>query len=95
MKDANRKTYITLKDGIDYRTISKIMSKAGYQMNHATARNTLMNAMNNFVVKIGEEVGLEITQEKANEILKESELHHAFSDILFKAYSELKKDSLI
>lgn len=87
--------YITLEDGIDFRTISRIMSEAGYQMNHATARNVLMSAMNNFLTQISTEMGVSITPEKAEEILKDQEIHDAFTDILFKAYQELKNESLI
>jgi hypothetical protein len=31
--------------GMDYRTIAEKMSKAGYKMNHATARNVFLRAM--------------------------------------------------
>jgi murein endopeptidase len=34
--------YATVKDGLDYRAISEIMSERGFKMNHATARNVLL-----------------------------------------------------
>jgi hypothetical protein len=37
--------YATVKEGMDYRAISQIMSENGYKMNHATARNVLLSAM--------------------------------------------------
>jgi hypothetical protein len=37
--------YATVKDGMDYRAISEIMTERGYKMNHATARNVLLSAM--------------------------------------------------
>jgi hypothetical protein len=37
--------YATVADGLDYRTISEIMTSRGYKMNHATARNILLSAM--------------------------------------------------
>jgi hypothetical protein len=87
------KQYITLDDGIDYRSISKIMSEAGYKMNHATARNVLMAAMNNFVYKISENVGITLNQEKIETILKDQDIHDSFVDILYKAYEEIEGES--
>ena len=37
--------YATVKDGLDYRAISEIMSERGFKMNHATARNVLLSGM--------------------------------------------------
>ena len=37
--------YATVKEGMDYRAISQIMSENGFKMNHATARNVLLSAM--------------------------------------------------
>lgn len=91
----NKKHYITLSDGIDYRSISKIMTDAGFQMNHATARNVLMVAMNNFLVQISNELGMNLESEKIDEILKNQDIHDAFTDIIYKAYNGLKKESLI
>jgi hypothetical protein len=31
--------YATVKDGMDYRAISEIMTERGYKMNHATMRS--------------------------------------------------------
>ena len=94
-QQTEKKLYITLCDGIDYRRISKIMSTAGFQMNHATARNVLMSAMSNFLTQIGNEMGIALSIDKIEEILKDQEIHDAFTDILFKAYNELKTESSV
>ena len=39
--------YVTLEEGTDFRKIAQIMTEAGYQMNHATARNVLMTSLTN------------------------------------------------
>jgi len=49
--------YATTKDGLDYRRISEKLAEDGYKMNHATARNVFLSAME----KIAEEVAPLIT----------------------------------
>lgn len=82
-----KKKYITLEEGIDYRTISKIMSSAGFQMNHATARNVFLTAMSNFLNKLGKtysDSDLEI-------LMKNEEFHESMEDILFLAHEKYKE----
>jgi urease gamma subunit len=38
-------TVVTEYGGMDYRTIAEKMNAAGYKMNHATARNVFLRAM--------------------------------------------------
>ena len=38
-------TVTTEYGGMDYRTIAEKMNEAGYKMNHATARNVFLKAM--------------------------------------------------
>ena len=78
--------YVTLEDGIDFRKIAKIMTDAGWQMNHATARNVLMNGLSRLVTNISEEAGTRLTSKEVEGLLKNQQLHEALAEILFKAY---------
>ena len=40
-----KKEYVTVEDGVDFRTIAKDISQHGYPMNHATARNIVFEAL--------------------------------------------------
>lgn len=61
--------YATVNDlgGLDYRSIAKEMTAAGYKMNHATARNVFVRGMS----KIAKEV-CEVYGESASEKRKKA-----------------------
>lgn len=84
--------YITLEDGTDFRKIAQIMSDAGYQMNHATARNVLMLSLSNLFKSIAEDVGTEVNEVQIKNMLKDQSVHEALSDVLFEAYEQLQED---
>jgi CRISPR/Cas system endoribonuclease Cas6 (RAMP superfamily) len=88
MLDKKMKQYITFSDGIDYRTISKLMTKAGYKMNHATARNVFWLAINNFLNNLRKNLNEEYVQD----LLKEESFHEALADILYLAYNKIKEE---
>jgi len=44
-------------DGMDYRSIAEEMSASGYQMNHATARNVFLRAMQKLATPVCEMYG--------------------------------------
>lgn len=61
--------YITLnKDGKDYRAIANMMTKAGYPMNHATARNVLMSGMAAFIKDVSFQVGKPLSEEELSQL---------------------------
>ncbi len=82
------KKYITIKNGIDFRKIAKIMSKNNYKMNHATARNQLISAMNNLLEKTAEHMGLKINREKLADLIKDQNVHDSLTDVLYIAYRD-------
>ena len=84
--------YVTLEEGTDFRRIAEIMSAAGYQMNHATARNVLMNSLGRLVRNVSEELGASITEEQIKRILKDQQVHEALSDVLFEVHSQIRKE---
>jgi len=87
------KKYVTLDEGIDFRTIAKIMSKNGYKMNHATARNVLMSAVKKLFHFSAESVGVKITDSDMKEIIKDQAIHTALADVLYLAYKGRNNDN--
>jgi hypothetical protein len=82
--------YVTLDEGIDFRKIAKIMTDAGYTMNHATARNVLIFALRSLLNDIAGQFGIKISEDKMQEMLKSQQLHDALSDVLIEAHKETK-----
>lgn len=80
--------YVTLKEGIDFRRIAKIMTDAGFQMNHATARNVLMSGLHNLISGVSKKWGASLTDEQIKTILKNPQIHEAITDILEKEYKK-------
>lgn len=81
-----QKRYITLEDGMDFRTISKKMTAAGFHMNHATARNVYMTAMKKLFHNLTKELKVNnLSEEQLEEMLKEPNIHEAVSDLLYLA----------
>jgi len=87
-----KKEYITLDEGIDFRKIAAIMTKAGYKMNHATARNQLMSALQKLLTNIVKQTEVKPDREKIEEMMNSQEIHNALADVLHRAYQEIKKD---
>jgi len=93
MEDQAKNKYVTLEQGTDFRRIAQIMTDAGFQMNHATARNVLMNSLSRLVRFVSEEVGVEITEDQVKRILKDQRVHEALSDVLFEANTQLQVEN--
>lgn len=84
--------YVTLEEGTDFRKIAQIMTMAGYQMNHATARNVLMTSLMNLFKHISNEMSVEINETQIKSILRDQKVHEALSDILFQANQQLTEE---
>lgn len=93
---AKEKKYITLgDDGIDFRQISQIMSEAKMPMNHATARNQVMLAMENLLAEAALQLGTRLTKAQMEEMLRNQFVHNALSEVLFRAFKDLQKEGKI
>ena len=68
------------------------MTKAGYKMNHATARNQLMSALQKLLTNIVKQTEVKPDREKIEEMMNSQEIHNALADVLHRAYQEIKKD---
>jgi len=84
--------YVTLEEGTDFRKIAQIMTEAGYQMNHATARNVLMTSLTNLFRHVSTEMDVEVTEAQIKNILRDQKVHEALSDILFQAHQQILEE---
>jgi len=92
-KDALKK-YITLGEGMDFRQIAKVMSNKNYKMNHATARNQLLYAVEELLTSAISDLGLSVSPEQIKELAKSQEVHEALQDVLYLAYEKSKSSRL-
>ncbi len=74
--------YATVKDGMDYRAISEIMSERGFKMNHATARNIFLRAMQKIAVSICQIYKLPLNNENISRIAKDPRFQCSIVDLL-------------
>ena len=87
-----KKEYITLDEGIDFRKIADIMTRAGFKMNHATARNQLMSALQKLLTNIVKQTEVKPDREKIEEMMNSQEIHSALADILHRSYMQMEKE---
>lgn len=87
--------YVTLDEGQDFRKIAKAMTKAGYPMNHATARNLLFSGLEKLFKSISKELGIFMSHTEREELLKKQEIHDYLGDILLNALKEEKKQKTV
>jgi hypothetical protein len=90
-ENCEKKRYITI-EGIDFRAIADIMTRAGYKMNHATARNQLMSALQKLLTNIVKQTEIKPDREKIEEMMNSQEIHSALADILHRSYDLLEKE---
>lgn len=82
--------YITITEGEDYRTIAAKMTKMGFKMNHATARNILLAGMKKFVKGVSDELGYPMDAEKTENLIMRQDIHEVIGDILALCTEEEK-----
>jgi len=92
-KITKNKKYITLKDGgADFREMARIMTEAGYKMNHATARNQLILAVKSLITHISSSLKVSVSSSQVEEMISNPEVHESLSDILFLAYEKQQQE---
>lgn len=89
------KKYITLDESMDFRQIAKVMSDNHYKMNHATARNQVLSAVEELLSGAVADMGLTLSNEQIKELAKNQEVHEALQDVLYLAYEKAKKAKLL
>lgn len=69
-------------EGINYREIADTMSELGFSMNHSSARNYVLRVMRKFVEAYAAQWGLELDENRINEISKNPSFQHGVADLL-------------
>lgn len=93
MKNEKKKLYVTLKDGgCDYRQMAKIMTAAGYKMNHATARNQLIVALEELVSHAATKMKIKHKKSEIFNIANSQQVQDNISDILQEAFTKMKAE---
>jgi len=93
VKQQQKKTYITLKDGgCDFRKMARIMTAAGYKMNHATARNQLILAIESLISHTSSNLKVKISKAQLRELITNQALQDNLADVLFTANEALKRE---
>lgn len=93
-KKTSTKKYITLKDGgMDFRTMARIMTKHGYKMNHATARNQLILAIKYLLTHVSTDLKTNIPQAQLEKTIEDQKVHENLSDIIYLAFNEKEEEN--
>jgi len=89
-----QKKYITLGDGggCDFRRMAKIMTTAGYKMNHATARNQLMLAVESLLMQFSSKLKIKLSAAKIKEMVGQQDVQDNLGDVLYLAHKELENE---
>ena len=77
--------YATTKQfagGEDYRAIAEKMTKQGYKMNHATARNVFLSALRKIAKPIHQVNNLSTSEEQLQRTAKDPRFQSGVADIL-------------
>lgn len=91
IKPKSTKKYITLDSGVDFRKIAEVMTAAGYQMNHATARNQLMVALEKLLNDVAKQAGTRLSKTQLAGLLQNQSVHDAIADILHVIHEQEQK----
>jgi urease gamma subunit len=71
-----------LSGGEDYRTIAEKMTKSGYKMNHATARNVFLNALRKLARPVHQINDLPTAEENLQHTAKDPRFQAGVAEIL-------------
>jgi ActR/RegA family two-component response regulator len=83
---------ITNDDGVDYRKISREMSKRGWKMNHSSVRNYVLRIMQKFAAEYSMCIDNKIKKDNTLDIAKNPEFQAMVSDLIQKALLEMKNE---
>jgi hypothetical protein len=69
-------------DGADYRFISKMMSDAGWKMNHTSARNYILKIMSKFAEAYSAKVGKKLTPAQLSWVSRDPNFQSVVSELI-------------
>lgn len=86
-----KKKYIIVNEGTDFRRIAKIMSAGGMKMNHATARNQLMIALENLFAQLANQIGIKLDKKQIATLIHQQSVHDLLGEVFWKAFNTKKE----
>ena len=93
LQNQKNKKYIILPEKMDFRRIGKIMTKAGYDMNHATARNQVVSAMKDMISFVAKDLKSDISLEQIDDLVSNHDIQKSIQEILYTAFNEIKTEN--
>lgn len=69
-------------EGVNYREIALTMTELGYPMNHSSVRNYILRVMQKFADALILEYGLDLPEDKIDEIAKSPGFQRGIADLL-------------
>lgn len=81
-------------EGVNYREIADTMSELGFNMNHSSARNHVIRVMRKFVGAYASEYGIDLTEDRIDDIAKSPSFQHGIADLLHVVESERREAQL-
>ena len=85
--------YVTVTEGMDYRTISKELAKIGINLKHATVRNITEKTMPVFLENFIENAGFDTKKIDKDSVLKTVQFYDTLIEIINKVM--MKNPSLL
>ena len=78
------KKYVTTRDynGLDYRSIAKIMTDDGHKMNHSSVRNYITRGFCKVVKGISRDYGINYSDEQIKKIAQSPEFQSSIIEIM-------------
>lgn len=91
-----KKKYVTLEDsdGTNFRELAKIMTNAGYKMNHASSRNILISAIDSMLIEIAKSLEVSLSDEQVKKLRDDQNVHSYLADLLFLAYDSMSETEI-
>lgn len=74
--------------GLDYRSIAEIMTEGGDKMNHATARNVFLRAMEKFAVSVYDLYDQEIDNKVIFKTVRDPRFQESMIELITDIYEE-------
>lgn len=94
-KTKSNKKYVTTNDGgIDFRSMSKIMTNAGYPQNHATIRNNLCFAIEELLFNVSKSLKIKMRKSVIKQLITSQFMQDNLSDVIYSAYKELLQEEI-
>ena len=81
-------TVASSHNGMDYRSIAEIMTADGDKMNHATARNVFLRAMEKFAVSVYDLYGKEHDDKVIFQVVRDPDFQESMIEIITDIYDE-------